>query len=60
MAEGTRRPRTLLEDLGLDLTHLAAMLAHHAEQDARRGEGAATAAADDPRRLLRHLSHFDI
>ena len=32
----TARPRTLIEDLSLDLTQLAAMLALYAEQDSRR------------------------
>jgi hypothetical protein len=38
---GAARPRTFLEDLSLDLTHLAALLAHYAEQDANRGEARA-------------------
>ena len=41
MAGGeSRKPRTLLEDLSFDLDHIAAMLAHLAERDARGREGA--------------------
>jgi hypothetical protein len=49
MADGPSGPRTLLEDLSLDLNHVAAMLAFYAGEDARR-RAAAAAAAADPRR----------